>query len=411
MSNAFPRKCHADLIREIGCWQSQGIITEVQSKQLIEMYPPPATNGRLIAILMNLGAVLIGLGGLLFVAANWHSMTAGLKVFWIILSIVTTNYAGWHFRFEPGNRLKLGTAMLLLGALFYGAGIWLMSQIFNFDTSAADGLLVWSVGVLASALVTGVAPLAVLLSVLIAAWSIAASANVAGFALALAVSLFVSCRLRSPWAAAVALVGGGAWICAMSSTFIFGMVAYGTALFCAYLWHRKRWQVMAAPYLYVGVSLTFLALLFGTGDMFWSKPEFNFVSAIVLFLVSLSAGAVAASEDRDAQPEVIGAIVLSILAASLIVVDVKPVGIAISNILLLGSMACLMWSGVNRLQSIPLVNLTIGFFVVDIIARYFDMFYSMLDRSLFFVAGGIVLMAAGCAVEKGRRRIIEGIAS
>jgi uncharacterized membrane protein len=47
--------------------------------------------------------------------------------------------------------------------------------------------------------------------------------------------------------------------------------------------------------------------------------------------------------------------------------------------------------------------------MIDIVARYFDMFFSTMDRSLFFVVGGFILLCAGSLAERNRRKLIEAI--
>jgi uncharacterized membrane protein len=56
-----------------------------------------------------------------------------------------------------------------------------------------------------------------------------------------------------------------------------------------------------------------------------------------------------------------------------------------------------------------MVNVALVFFVIDIIARYFDVFYTLMNRSFFFVCGGVLLMVVGTLTEKGRRTILEGM--
>jgi uncharacterized membrane protein len=59
-----------------------------------------------------------------------------------------------------------------------------------------------------------------------------------------------------------------------------------------------------------------------------------------------------------------------------------------------------------RVNRPGLVNTAMVFVVLDIVARYFD-FFSMMDRSLFFVLGSLVLMVGGALVEKSRRRPVN----
>ncbi len=52
------------------------------------------------------------------------------------------------------------------------------------------------------------------------------------------------------------------------------------------------------------------------------------------------------------------------------------------------------------------INIGILFFVLDVIARYFDFFWELLPRSIFFITGGIMLLAGGIFLEKKRRKVL-----
>lgn len=52
------------------------------------------------------------------------------------------------------------------------------------------------------------------------------------------------------------------------------------------------------------------------------------------------------------------------------------------------------------------INLGLVFFVLEVIARYFDFFWKLLPRSLFFIGGGLLLLAGGIVLEKKRRKVL-----
>lgn len=53
-----------------------------------------------------------------------------------------------------------------------------------------------------------------------------------------------------------------------------------------------------------------------------------------------------------------------------------------------------------------LINIGLVFFLIFLIMRYFDAVWKLLDRSLFFIIGGIVLLAIGFFMEKLRRKLM-----
>ncbi|MSQ76893.1 MAG: hypothetical protein EXR97_00360 [Nitrospiraceae bacterium] len=52
-----------------------------------------------------------------------------------------------------------------------------------------------------------------------------------------------------------------------------------------------------------------------------------------------------------------------------------------------------------------LVNIDMSWLGVLVLVRYFDFFWELLPRSLFFLAGGLILVLGGMALEKKRREL------
>jgi uncharacterized membrane protein len=78
------------------------------------------------------------------------------------------------------------------------------------------------------------------------------------------------------------------------------------------------------------------------------------------------------------------------------------------NLLFFATMVWLVFAGLRE-QERFLVNIAFGFFVLALLSRYFDTFWSLLDRSFFFMAGGAVLLAGGYFLERQRRRLSQRI--
>ena len=55
------------------------------------------------------------------------------------------------------------------------------------------------------------------------------------------------------------------------------------------------------------------------------------------------------------------------------------------------------------------VNIALAFISIDVIARYFEYSWDLLDRSLIFVVAGVILLLGGFLVERGRRKMLERI--
>ena len=55
------------------------------------------------------------------------------------------------------------------------------------------------------------------------------------------------------------------------------------------------------------------------------------------------------------------------------------------------------------------VNIGLAFIGINILARYFEYSWGLLDRSLIFVAAGAILLLGGYVVERGRQTMLERI--
>lgn len=103
------------------------------------------TQKKVIRIVVTIGAILIGVGIFAFIAANWQEMTKVAKVSIIVIAMVTSYATGWFFR-EKWHYKKTGEALLLLGAIIYGAGIFLIGQMFHARGNWPDGFILWMIG-------------------------------------------------------------------------------------------------------------------------------------------------------------------------------------------------------------------------------------------------------------------------
>lgn len=70
----------------------------------------------------------------------------------------------------------------------------------------------------------------------------------------------------------------------------------------------------------------------------------------------------------------------------------------------------LIFSGYLRKES-WLINLGAFFLFLLIIVKYFDWFFTFLDKSIFFIGAGILLFVVGWFMEKGRRYMLTEIKS
>lgn len=149
-------KFRSQLRQEAEIWRREGLINDFQHEQLALRYQfnNQGTSSRnlFVMVLIGLGSILIGLGVITFVAANWQDLSKNFKVLLLLSLFVSVNAAGfftWRRRSESSQRI--GNGLLILGALILGANMALMGQMYHVDEPFYKLMFAWGIGVLAMA--------------------------------------------------------------------------------------------------------------------------------------------------------------------------------------------------------------------------------------------------------------------
>ncbi|TGE39027.1 DUF2157 domain-containing protein [Desulfosporosinus fructosivorans] len=129
---------------ELDHFESSGLITGEQKTGILESYE---VKGGLnfIRVVVTIGALLVGLGILSFIASNWDGIGHLVKLLIIFGVFGGVNVAGYMV---SENNPKTGRSFIYLGTLVYGAGIFLIGQMYNFGGEFPTAFLLWSLGVL-----------------------------------------------------------------------------------------------------------------------------------------------------------------------------------------------------------------------------------------------------------------------
>ncbi|MBW4665716.1 MAG: DUF2157 domain-containing protein [Chroococcus sp. CMT-3BRIN-NPC107] len=149
-------KFRSQLRREAEAWRREGIINDSQHEQLSQRYQfntlDTSSRNQFVGVLIGLGSILIGLGVITFVAANWQELSKNAKVLLLLSLFITVNVTGFYiWRKSNDSSQRLGTGLLILGALILGANMALMGQIYQVNNPFYELMLAWGVGVLAMA--------------------------------------------------------------------------------------------------------------------------------------------------------------------------------------------------------------------------------------------------------------------
>ena len=390
------------LTQEMESWLREGLITPEQREKILARYrflteaEAKATPGRLITTISILGAILVGVGVILFIAANWSEVPRWGKLSLIFGAMITAYGLGYWMRYEKEDYPKVGAALIFLGTLIFGAGIFLIAQIYHITVHYPNGPLLWGLGVL---------PLAYLLR----------------FKTVLSLAI-LDVLLWLGMEASFHITGG---VSGYGSPLVFVtlFLLAGLALWGLGLMHRARnaLRPLSPPYVVIGALVSFSAGFVFTFDVF--RGNFGsaglivfYLGAVFLFLVSVISVVVSPVKERGwlAETGGISSVMALCLGLALLyrglpggeryVTAVNAMTLA-SNIVFAAAIIGVIVLGYMKRYT-PYINIGLLFFVLDVIARYFDFFWKLLPRSVFFIAGGLILLSGGVFLEKKRRKVL-----
>lgn len=162
------------LAREIDRWVAEGVITADQGARIRARYQPAAGSGESfswgLVVFFALGAVIVGLGVILLLAYNWSGIPKLGKLALIFGGVVAAHVSGIRLRGHTDWRRVLGEGTMILGTMLFGAGIWLVAQVYNIDEHFPTGFLVWGLGALALAWAMPSVAQAILATLALAIW-------------------------------------------------------------------------------------------------------------------------------------------------------------------------------------------------------------------------------------------------
>ncbi|MGH8709479.1 MAG: DUF2157 domain-containing protein [Burkholderiales bacterium] len=417
------------LTQEVARWRAEGLVDGALAGRILARYTAPAERywGRII--FSAIGAVLVGLGVILFFAYNWQDLSKAAKLALVIGALALAHGSAVWIARRPGASRGLVEGLHVLGTMLFGAGIWLVAQIYHIDEHYPNAFLVWSAGALAMAWAMPSVVQAMLALFLVAFW-----AGVEAFEFNAAVH-------GAPLLVVLGILPLAAWRRSRALLFVALAVLFLVTAFAVAGIHAKALLpllfLMAAAAIVAGTAapgaafpaargpLRSVGLLVVLGCSYLlsfkdlaellARVDFSEPGLVDYFLAAGAALALAlfalarspALRERYRAPE------LGLLACGLAVVvaglfGALPKGggglvLLVFNILVLGYAALMILEGSEQLRP-ALVGLGCLLFAMIAIGRYADLFTSLLVRSAVFVALGVALFLVGHYYARSRRR-------
>ena len=409
-------------------WRDAGWVTAEGSDAILASLAGQRSTIGLAAIVGVLGALLLGLGVIAFVGANWDYMPRIVR-FGMLVATMGAAYGAAAMLAARDMRMFAEAALLVAGLVF-AAAIALVGQTYHLAGEFSDAVLLWEVGIVGAALLTRSATLTVLALAGAGYWTWLNVTDLGiiphwGSLLLIVIVSAIAVGFGERYTRLLAVLTLAFWIvvnligvAARLDWSPFQMLAVGAALSLLF-WSigsvfatmRSRPQLAALGYamLWPGIaavllSVGLLQLALDTNNDLTSELWFILVGAFMVAVASL----VALSRLRGgiSMVDAIGAVAIGVAAVTYVsfVFEDSMVARLAGGAMVLGTV---LWA-INQGQTGPQrVGKTTGLvaFGVEIIYLYVVTLGSLMDTALAFLVGGVLFIGLAYGLYRIDRRL------
>jgi uncharacterized membrane protein len=371
---------------DLDVWVREGLVSAEQAAAIRSRTADRASSerrDRVVSTLAVIGAVVGGLGVILFFAANWDAIPRPTRVI-LLLATVVGAYVGGDFL--RARRPAVGQALLLLGALSFGASLFLVGQMYHVQAHDPLAFLVWTAVAVPTAIVARARPIAALSLLTSGGWIVFELVEQRGGGGDLFEYVPVVAVLYG-----AGLDGWGTWLRDDLYRAPMRVLGYAFAVIGAFVFtFRASAEELGTRTALNGFESFGLAALAGAAlagcVLLWTRRERSTAAleaAALAGLVVLQLAAVLVPERTDliAYP-----ILFNVVVAAL---ALGAIAVGYAN------------------DEVWLVNSGIALVAIDVFARYVDVFWDLLPRSLGFLGAGVLLLALAFGLERQRGRLVR----
>ena len=399
---------NGDFIRrlpaEVARWQADGLISEEQAVAILGRYHSDgaasggAISNRVATVIAVMGASLIGLGIIAFIAANWSAIPALAKLALMVIGTPAIYIIGWFVGYRFGYA-RIGAAIILLGAIALGASIHLIAQTYHVPVNHPNLVPLWFLGVIPLAYITRSRALLGLSLILF-----------------LAAAGFRSQEWLSP-------LGDEEIVFTVPAFFTLGAFLFAAGRMQARFVDTRQFARLCDI---SGLLVVAAAIYVFSFNFFWEEvggygPSFAELSTEYWLTVGIAGLAAALMVGvagwRDAGQRS-GQIwwEAGALASMGLTAAAMWLGLAfggqwlwwVFNLVMLAGVLAMIAAG-YRWNRAWLINLAVAVFSITLFTRYFEFGFGLLGQSLAFIVAGVILLAGGFGMEYLRRRLVGRI--
>lgn len=393
-----------DLDKIVQAW----IITEEKKAEILDWHKANTRREGIwefVQILASFWAIIIGLGVILLIAANWDDMADMTKTMIMVLTTLSIYAIGYYWTYKNTNYPKTGESLIFLWSILYGASIFLIGQIYNLWWTFSDALLIWAIWIIPLAYTTGFVSI-FLLGIALIYWYILGEVIdefwISGFVvtnifltfgyLSLSVIRFHENKVYKAFWKTLSWTGGASMLGWLFSYTFIDFWKYGGEI---WYWSRDIWGTMWILFWIIAVGLCCIIydiVKRGSIDKTRDIPLLlGLVPIGLIFLYTLS----------DSISHVSG----NYLSYNSIITDWDIIRGSIMNLLYISIIGLMIWVGVRQ-DNKSIVDISMIFFMIYLFGKYLAFaFDSKMDGAFIFIWWGVVCIITTFLVEKVRRRI------
>ena len=387
---------YRELDGELNAWVAEGLVSAEQAEAIRSRArdrAPAAARTQVVRALSVAGAVVVGLGIVLFVAANWDALPRPTRVVMLLATLLGAYAAGFELRERRGTHRALGEALYLVGGLAFAASLFLVGQMYHVDAHMPLAFLAIALGTGAVAAITVSPPLASLSLLALGGWPLAEFGDARGG------------DAFEYWPVAAALYGAALYGLATADRGLLERAGF-----------RAPMRAIGLPALALGLFVFTFAGVFGELS---ERPGLGGLEtgALVALVLAAAVGALALSLRAGARPTAPyegAALAVATVLVPLALLVPETAGydhqalvypLLFNLLLAVVALGAIVVGYVNGEEW--LVNVGVVAVGIDVVARYFDFFWDFLPRSLTFVGAGVLLLALAWLLERQRSRLVE----
>lgn len=423
------------LKRDLEQWIEDGLVPANNRDAILARARTSKNNLTAVGIFAMLGAVFMVLAALTFIGANWGGI-AKIVRFGLVLTLMwsalgVTLYALKH------KQSVFAHAFALIATALFGVGVMLVAQIFNIAAHFPNGIFIWAIGALAVAIAMPSRPVLLLAAGLAALWMhVSYTGPLPGFnpliwlLAPLLIALWAGARhlraIASAHLITLTLLVWAIYLTGQAESHDYISEAEAISMYAVFALTVLLWaglgrahNVFAAPAVQIWSGITLLITAFFVQFSFISSEQtlpphstlWAFSSGVLLVLIGTAMVLAYRAKIYTLMEAAIP------IASAIILLGISPLSASMGTFsaqIIYGAMffAGALLSLIKGAQSGQTYLLWLGgvAFIIEALYVYFETFKDLLSTSIFFLVGGLLMLAIALIAMRFGKHFSKGAA-